>query len=174
MDHFKRDSVLESFSVLIDTREQRTEASERRYKAFGCPYQRAKLDYGDYSAQCEIDGVPLYDINHSVKSKTVVERKMNLDELAGCFGRERKRFEREFQRAKEAGARIYLLVEDATWENIINHRYRSKLNPAAFLASILAWQVRYDMKVIFCKRETSGKMIREILYRELKEQLDME
>lgn len=172
MNHFERDEVLETFSILCDTREQQTEYSRRRYKAFGVPYTRAKLDYGDYAAQCIIDGKPMHDIRQSIKAPVVIERKMNLDELAQCFTHSRDRFEREFKRAKKAKAKVYLLVEDANWENLIAGKYRSRMHPAAFLASILAWQVRYDLRVIFCKKETSGRMIKEILFRELKEELD--
>jgi hypothetical protein len=40
------------------------------------------------------------------------------------------------------------------------------------MASITAWMARYDCKVIFCKQEISGALIKEILYRELKERLE--
>ena len=97
---------------------------------------------------------------------------MDLDELAGCFTRERARFRREFERARDAGARVYLFVENATWENLVNGKYRSKFAPAAFEASLLAWQARYGFSLIFCKEETSGRLIKNILFRELKERLE--
>lgn len=174
MDHFERDKILETFSILVDTREQDTAAARRRYASFGCPYQRAKLNYGDYTAQCVIDGKTMYSVNDPINPKVVIERKMSLDELAMCFGRERKRFEREFQRAKDSGAKIYLLIENATWENLLGGKYRSKLHPKAFFASITAWMARYNTEVIMCKAESSGRIIGEILYRELKEQLNGE
>ena len=52
------------------------------------------------------------------------------------------------------------------------HRYRSKYHPNAFLASLTAWMVRYNLTPIFCKAEVSGDLIREILYRDLKERLE--
>ena len=67
---------------------------------------------------------------------------------------------------------MYLLVEDATCENLINGKYATRYNPKAYFASITAWQARYGIKTIFCKSETSGKIIKEILYRELKEKLE--
>jgi hypothetical protein len=54
----------------------------------------------------------------------------------------------------------------------MNHRYRSKFNSEAFLASIIAWTARYDITPIMCKAETSGKIIREILFRDMKERLE--
>lgn len=172
MERLEIERALKTFSVLIDTREQVTDRAKKRYSLFGCPHERATLDYGDYTYNCEVNGQKIFNTSVLTSSKCVVERKMNLDELAGCFTRDRARFQREFERAKENGARIYLLVENATWENLLNGRYRSKFKPAAFEASILAWQARYDMKIIFCKEDTSGKLIKEILYRELKERLE--
>ena len=97
---------------------------------------------------------------------------MSLDELAACFGRERERFVREFDRAKSIGMRLYMLVENATYENLYAHKYRSQLSPAAYSASLFAWMARYDCQIIFCKAESSGKIIHDVLYRELKERLE--
>lgn len=97
---------------------------------------------------------------------------MHLDELCLCFGKERPRFEREFERARDAGCRIYLLVENGSWEKAYNGKYRSLLNPNALIASIDAFRARYGMQLDFCKEETTGRLLRDILYRELKEYLE--
>ena len=173
MTVFEQKQVLESMVILTDTREQQTDRAARRYARFGCPHRRATLSYGDYAYNCQLlSGKWLYDENKTVSCRAVVERKMSLDELATCLGRERVRFEREFVRAQEAGARIFLLVENASWENLIAGKYRSRLNPKAFLASLAAWTIRYDLNLIFCKEETSGVLIKEILYRDLKERIE--
>lgn len=175
MDNFEIQSCLDSMVILVDTREHPSRQAEKRYKAFGAPYERVVLDYGDYAYNFTLpSGKRLYGAENSTRihPKVVVERKMSLDELAMCFGRQRERFEREFDRAKSHGARIYLLIENSTWENLLNGKYRSKLHPKAFAASLTAWTARYDMIPIMCKAETSGKLIKEILYRELKERLE--
>ena len=66
---------------------------------------------------------------------------------------------------------MYLLVEDASWEDIYNHRYRSKMEPDTLLGYLIAYQVRYNMPIIFITAENSGRLIEEILYRDLKERL---
>lgn len=165
------EDALKSLSILIDRREQDTEKARKRYETFSVPYNRGTLDYGDYTYNAEIDGKPLFDGNERIYPYCAVERKMNLDELAGCFTRDRKRFQAEMERAKAHNARIILLVENSTWENLINGRYRSRLNSVAFLASITAWMIRYDLQILFCKAETSGRLIKEILYRDFKERL---
>ena len=168
----KKEEILQSFMIVIDRREQDTERARKRYEAFSVPYDRATLDYGDYTYNAMIDGIPLYDTDSRIFPKCAVERKMNLDELAGCFTHERKRFQAEMERAKENKARMYLLVENASWENLINGKYKSKYNSVAFLASVTAWMARYGLQVIMCKAETSGKIIKEILYRDLKERIE--
>ena len=165
--------VLDSLTILVDRREQPTQRAMKRYKRFDCPYERATLNYGDYAANARLpNGKWIYDVSDTVKPLAVVERKMNLDELAGCFCHGRERFEREFQRAADNGSRIYLLVEDGSWGTLQLHGYRSKMNPKALMASIVAYMVRYNMNLIFCDEATSPRLIREILYRDLKERLE--
>lgn len=165
MTNFEVDQCLETMTILCDTREQPTERLKRRLESTGLPYERRKLDAGDYSCKCKLPGGMELDFS----SKVVIERKMSLDELCLCFGRERGRFEREFERAKAAGCRIYLIVEDGNWEKAYNGKYRSLLKPQALIASIDAFRARYGMQLDFCKPETTGRLIRDILYRELKE-----
>ncbi len=161
------DECLEQMQLIVDTREQPTQQFKRRIEAAALPYKRQKLNAGDYSCTCPMPDGSSMDLS----DKVVIERKMSIDELAMCFGTERKRFTAEFDRAAEAGTKIYLIVEGATWEKILAHKYRSKLNEKALLGSILAFEARYNAPVIFCQKETSGRLIREILMRELKERL---
>lgn len=155
-------------TLIVDTREQDTDRLRRRIRQTGLSFVRQKLDFGDYSAKTTLDNGTEFDISSSVS----IERKMNLDELCACYCKGRKRFTREFERAKLAGAKVYLLIENANWEKAYNGSYRSKMSPQALTASMFAWLARYNCQIIFCKEETSGKIIREILYREMKERLE--
>lgn len=172
MDNFEIQEALKTFRIIADTREQRTPKAEERFKSFGVPVQRATLSYCDYCGQITLPSGELYDVDSVIKPVCCVERKMSLDELAQCFTRGRDRFRREFERAEAAGAKVYLLIENGNWEAISNHRYRSKFNPAAMKASLTAWTVRYNIVPLFCKSSTSGDLIREILYRDIKERLE--
>ncbi len=136
----------------------------------GVPCERRKLDFGDYSICCKLPNGDEYSLEKSV----CVERKMSFDEICNCYCQQRKRFTREFERAKQAGAKVYLLIENATWESAYNGNYRSKMSPQALVASMTAWLARYDCQLIFCEPKTTGKLIKELLYRELKERLENE
>ena len=160
-------------SIVVDSREQDTARARARYEKFGCIHERGKLDYGDYTFNFLLpDDTPLYDIREPIAPCVSVERKMNIGELCQCFGQGRDRFEREFMRATKNNAKLYLLVENATWEKIYTGSYNSRFNPNALIASTLGWSTRYGFQVVFCRPETSGKLIKDILYRELKMRLE--
>ena len=168
MNNFDLEKTLESLVITIDTREQDTDRLKRRIEDMNCNIERTCLSYGDYSCNCTLPSGEILDFS----TVATVERKMNIDELCLCFCKERKRFKAEFERAKLNNCRIYLLIENATWESIILGKYRSKYNPIALIASLLAWIARYNIIPIMCKEETTGKLIKTILYRELKEYLE--
>lgn len=173
MDNFTIQNCLDSMSVLADTREQPSDRSEQRLASLGVPYKRQKLEYGDYTYNFTLpNGELLFTDEKSVCGHAVIERKMNLEELSQCFCQSRDRFIREFERIKANDASVYLLIEDGNIEKLMHGRYKTKFNKDAYLASITAWMARYDCKVVFCPHEVSGRLIKEILYRELKERLE--
>lgn len=168
MNPFDIDTVLKTFEILVDTREQPTQKFQNRINAMGVSCRRHKLDFGDYSAAVTLpDGS-----EYSLEDKACVERKMDYSELCSCFCRERDRFTREFERAKTAGAKVYLLVESATWEAAYKGQYRSRMKPQALIASMTTWLARYNCQIIMCRAATTGILIKEILYREMKERLE--
>ena len=173
MDIFDQKEVLKTFSVCVDSREQDTAKARRRYEGFNAPYGRATIDYGDYTYNAVLPGGnAVYDAQKRISPAVSIERKESLDELAQCLTRGRERFEREFKRAMEHRAKMYLICEGGSWEHIIAGRYRTKVAPAAFFNSLTAYMARYGLTVLFCKEDTSGRLISEILYRELKERLE--
>lgn len=183
MQRLEIEHCLETMSILVDSAEQRTERAVKRYSAFTVPYRFQKIDFGDYTYNFQLpNGSELWEIGARVFPSVTIERKMNLEELSRCFTEKRdpksadlgvrNRFEREFVRASENNASVYLLIEDGSWEKLINGKYDTLYNPKAFLASFTAWMARYGYKPIFVKKELSGKLIQEILYRELKERLE--
>lgn len=167
MNHFKVDPALRTAVILVDTREQDTPLFRQRLADMGLPWERQKLDFGDYSIKCRLD-----ENDFNLSNKIAIERKMSLDELCSCFCRDRPRFIREFERAKQASARLYMLVEQASWEKVYKGEYHSRMKPQSLVASALAWLARYPCQILYCEPETSGKLIKDILVRELKETLE--
>jgi ERCC4-type nuclease len=161
------ESTLKTMVITVDSRERPTEQAKRRYSEFGCPWEQHKLNFGDYSCAVKLPNGE----TKSFENDFCVERKLGLQEVCTCFTYERDRFTREFERAKAVNAKIVLLIEEASWEKAYNGKYRSQMKPQALVASMLAWLARYDCQIIMCRAETSGRLIKDILYREAKERL---
>ena len=152
-----------NLTLLVDTREQDTKKFHERITQVGWPIERVALNVGDYSVK-----IPMPDGSSAdLSDRVAIERKFSLDELCMCYTKDRARFEREFERGKNM--KIYLLVENATWEHIYNGKYRSHMDAKALTASVLAWLSRYNCVPIFCKAELGGLLIRDILQREAHE-----
>ena len=166
MNKFDLKNTLSSMVCLIDTREHENEKAKKRYQALGIPYRKQNLFAGDYSAVFTLPTGEEFSMEHIC----CIERKASLGELCGNFCQNRARFVREFERIKEADAKVYIIIEGGgDWEAIYNHRYNSQMLPQTLIASLTAWMARYNAHVLFCHAETFPKLCREILYREAKE-----
>ena len=161
------ESTLKTMVITVDSRERPTEQAKRRYSEFGCPWEQRKLNFGDYSCAVKLPNGE----TKSFENDFCVERKLGLQEVCTCFTYERDRFTREFERAKAVNAKIYLLIEDGSFRKAYNGIYKSQMKPQALIASIFAWLARYNCQIIMAEKELSGKIIKEILYREAKELL---
>ena len=148
-------NAIKDLTIIVDTREKVNSHVTKYFEKQGIPCVSRKIDTGDYSA-C-VGALTL-------EKDIVIERKANLDEICGNFTVERERFEREFLRAKAYGTKVVLIVENATWSDVFLGNYRSKVKPQSLLGSLFAWMVRYNITVLFCKPEETGKLIHGILY----------
>jgi len=154
--------MLKQLTVICDTREQVNENITGYLDSKKIPHITRKLDTGDYSAM-----IGDMTLEHDV----VIEKKNGLDEIAGNFTVDRQRFENEFTRAKADGLKVFLLIENASWSDILLHNYRSKLTPKSLIASLFSWQVRFNITIIFCKPSETGQIIYGILYYAAREAL---
>lgn len=154
---------LSRLTVIVDTREDEQKPIVNYLTKKNIPTIRRKLDCGDYSAQLD---------DMSLEDEICIEAKMSIDEIAGNFTVERERFEREFLRAKANNVKMFLLIENCSWERISSHDYRSKMAPKALIASLLSWQVRFGITILMCQPEQSGELIWGTLYYWTKERLE--
>lgn len=159
--------ALKSMIIIVDDREKDTLLLEQRLASFPCGYIKQRLDFGDYSAKITLaDGSEF-----SLENKVVFERKANLTEICGNFTTNRMRFAKEFDRAKKANAKIYLLIENASWEKINRGAYRSKMTPASLMGSLTTWLARYNCQILFCDSATTSRLIYACLLHEMREAL---
>ena len=137
--------------VVVDTREQLpyTDWQDREPVS-------AKLDQGDYALE-GLDGL------------LVVERK-SLDDFVGCCGRERDRFERELERLREIVRWPFVVIE-ATPQDVAKHNYHGFMEPAAVVASPLAWALDYDVHFIWGGDRAHANAIVRRLFNVLEERV---
>lgn len=149
--------LLKSMVILVDTRENVNDHIISYFGARGIAFKSCKLDSGDYSVM--LPAAPDLGIVRDMyfDRQVMIERKANLTELSGNLAQYRDRFEDEFYRMP--GARKYLVIEDGSYGDIFDKRYKTDLNSAAFIASLLAFQCRFGLNVSFVPREHSGKFI---------------
>lgn len=166
LDPIEAEECLGSMVYVVDNREQSTMALSKRLEYLQ-PNVRETVNAGDYTAKTLLpDGTWFY-------LPVAIERKMSLTEIAGNLTRERERFRAEFNRAREHGIRLYILIEQASWEGAYAGAYRSKMRPRSLIASLLTWSARYGCSIFLCERsDTGGKLIRDILHYEMREALD--
>ncbi|MCD8325892.1 MAG: ERCC4 domain-containing protein [Lachnospiraceae bacterium] len=143
--------------ILVDSREQKNGHILEYLDKTGIAYRVGKLSYGDYSFLLP-EAAQGHDLTFC--QDIVIERKASLEELSGNLTRERERFDREFLRAKADGCKAYLMIEDpGGYSAVIGHKYRTQMNPQAFMASLKTWEGRFDANVQFIDRQHSGYFI---------------
>lgn len=148
-------------TIQIDTREK-DHAIQRILAEFekqGVRFFRSKLYVGDYQ---RLDN-----------GRLVVDRKKDLQEIAGNVTQQHERFRRELERARDAKIRLVILcehggqvrsVEDVErWQNP-----RLKESPGAMTGERLAkimrtMAARYGIRWEFCDKRQTGKRILDIL-----------
>lgn len=164
----EQQEILESMKIIIDTREKKKEHITRYLDNKKIPYTVEKLDSGDYTAMIPANpelGIPR-DIYMS--STLTIERKASLEELSANLTKGRAQIESEFLRAR---GRMIIMIEDATYDDIINHKYNTQYNPKSFLATLKAFESRYGIETTFVSKRSAGNFIYHSLYYELREQL---
>ena len=158
-----------NITLIYDSREHQTTALEQRLRAVGFNHKRKGLKFGDYTAEY-VKGDEVIDLQNEI----VIERKMSLDEICGNFTKGRARFEREFEKAIKAGAKVHLIIENGSYEKILDGDYRSKLNSNSLYSSLIAFCDRYNITVHFCKSETTPILMRKIFYHHIRNKLTKE
>ena len=137
-------------TILIDTREQ----LPLRFKHY--PTEAATLATGDYSVK-------------GFENSWTAERK-SIPDLIGSLTKGRPRFMRELQRMKAYPFRR-LLIEGKR-EDIENHNYRSRATPQSILGSLAAFEIRFNVPVVFAEtRSRAAKLIETWSYYFLREKM---
>lgn len=139
--------LLKSLTVIIDTREKACDHIISYFDKHHIPYKKqalAAFDYSFYLPQNEKLGI-MKDLYFN--KDIVFERKGSLDELATNLTKERARFEEEMA---TAGALYkYLVIENASYADIVSGNYRSEYSSKSYLGTLHSFNHRYELQIVF-------------------------
>lgn len=158
--------ILKTAIVVIDTREQKCKHITDYFEEKKIPFTYEKLDFGDYTLKTNAFNSSR---EYYLQDVCTIERKANLEELSGNLAHERKRMEQEFSRAR---GNVILLIENAKYEDIVNHNYKTQYLPKSFMATLKTFEARYGFSTHFQKdSKYTGQYIYQTLIYHLREQL---
>ena len=125
--------------IVVDSREQ----SPFIFNGYPVEASVGALEAGDYSVA-------------GFERRVAVERK-ELQDLVGCLGADRQRFERELARLR--GYDCAAVIVEEPMSALRQGRYRGHLNPDSAWQSVLAFSMRYRMPFIFCADRADAEAV---------------
>lgn len=133
--------------ILVDSREKSQQHLLDYWDKHKIEYETIALPSGDYSFM--LKAVPDLGIESEqyFYNDIILERKNSLEELSGCFAHTRERFNDEWSRCY--AKRKYLLIENATYKDLVNGNYDTKYSSKSYLGSLHSFNAKYGLEVIF-------------------------
>ena len=144
--------------IIVDTREQKYNHVTGYFDSQDIKWYRSKLICGDYQ--------------NPLNPTVIIDRKKDLQEVAGNVCQQHDRFVRELELAKELGYKMIVLVEEPNITNLTNvcswYNWRRKKNPKAISGKTLykimkTMESKYDVSWEFTSKAECGKRIVELL-----------
>lgn len=144
--------------IQVDSREQKYEHVTHYFNSKGIKWVRSKCVVGDY-------------VNLK-NPMVVIDRKKDLQEVAGDVCQQHVRFRNELELAREIGYKLIILVEEPGITNLVDvcgwYNWRRKKNPRAItgktLYKIMATLTeKYGVIWEFTTKGNCGKRIVELL-----------
>ena len=144
--------------IQVDTREQKYDHIINYFDSQGIKYVRSKCVVGDY-------------VNLE-NPMVVIDRKKDLQEVAGNVCQQHERFVRELELAKDLGYKMYILVEEPNITNVEQvfgwYNWRRKKNPKAISGRtlgkiMLTISQKYGVEWVFTTKQNCGSKIVELL-----------
>lgn len=163
------EAIVKSMVIIVDTREKANEHIIAAFEKNKIVYITKALERCDYSFY--IPRNDNFDIPRDLyfDKEVAIERKASLDELANNWTKERDRFEKEMALAPKTKV---LLLENTSYDDIINGNYRSQYNKKAFLATLHTFWFRYNIPFMFMpNKQHSALFIKKYFEYYLKEYL---
>ena len=144
--------------IQVDSREQKYDHVTNYFDSQGIKWVKSKCVVGDY-------------VNLE-NPMVVIDRKKDLQEVAGNVCQQHERFVRELELANELGYKMIVLVEEPNITTLTNvcswYNWRRKKNPKAVSGRtlykiMLTMSQKYGIEWQFTTKQNCGKRIVELL-----------
>ena len=147
--------------IIEDTRQQtgKHDIKHSWFVSHGISLVRCKLPWGDYA----------------IAPKITIDTKRDMDEIAGNIcGKEHKRFINECKAAKEAGCKLFILVENTLgitdlsqvhrWENPRSYYSPNCVQGPRLQKAMETISERYGVTFLFCEPSKAAEIIWELVF----------
>lgn len=138
--------LIKSIGILVDTRERSNQHITDWFDKKEIKWRSKALKQGDYSFYIPANdnlNIPR-DIYYD--KEIVIERKASLEELSNNLTNERDRFEKELTLAPKTKV---LLIENASYADVVEGNYRSEYNKKSYWASLHSFWHKYNIPIFF-------------------------
>ena len=109
------------------------------------------------------DTLPTGDYSVSGFEDLICVERKSLPDLIGCMTSGRTRFEKELQRMRAYDARC--VVVEASWRQLRDGEYRSRITPEAATHSVVSWLSRFAVPFLFVDdRKSAADAVAYFLY----------
>ena len=155
--------ILDNLVILIDTREQSNQHIIDFFNKKGIKYKTQKLDFGDYSCMIPKGTLDMFTTDIYFTNDFVIERKANIDEIAGNLKDNAARLKKELAHLNMYQIKYLVYVEDPNFE--INLRlgsgdgYRSQYDAYTLMRRIYCLESEYNTAFIGLSKEVMGSKI---------------
>lgn len=161
--------LIDSMVYLVDTREHdgKNDHIIKMFEKFGSKYIKKKLQYGDYSFLIPANEELSIPRDLDFSSHIMIERKSGLSEFINNIEKDKARLKKELALAPPNKV---LLIENASYSDVIHGNYESKFSAKALWASIHSLWHEFNIPVFFSTQaEDSAYFIRGYFQYWLKE-----
>jgi len=159
----KYKELLQYMTILYDSKEQVNDHILKYFDDNKIHYRKKALKTGDYSMMISACPELGFIVDTYFTDELIIERKNSVKELAGNLANNQKddRFMKELNRLINV-KHSYLIVENDSLDDIIEHNYDTDYNEISFLRTLLTWQKRSNFYLNFINKDNMGQFIYEI------------
>lgn len=155
--------IQDNLTILVDTREQANQHIIDFFKKKNIPYKVEKLPFGDYSCMIPKGTLDMFTTDIYFTNDFVIERKANIDELAGNLKEDAARLKKELSHLNMYQIKYVIYVEDLNFEENLRQGpgigYRSQYDGYTLMRRLYCLESEYNTVFVPVAKKYMGSKI---------------